>query len=266
MAMLGKILVVVFTALSLAVLTWAFGVYTQRIEFVAPAGKDTPGIFKAQQDKVRELSANADRAFTRWSGNLATVATLEGQRYPRRSFYAERLQAAQFGQKWNPQAQQWQAVVPPDVPVQVLVFTPDGWIDIRPGARAPVLAREGGGALDSLAGYGVRMKDLIAKIDEDRKKNVVAIDERKKLNDEIVGVTEPRLIKGLRRLISEQKTIEEQGNLEDVYAADVVTNREAEFGLLKKRRDAMTARMEELDRDPERKFVPPVKKDPNKDR
>ncbi len=246
MAMLGKILVVVFTALSLAVLTWAFGVYTQRIEFVAPAGKDTPGIFKAQQDKARELSANADRAFTRWSGNLATVAALEAERYPRRSFYAERLQAARFGQKWNAQARQWQPVVAPDVPVQMLVFTPNGWIDIRPGARPPVLAREGGGALDSLAGYAVKMTALDAAIKLSREANVKAIDERKKLNDEIVGVTEPRLIKGLRQLISEQKTIEEQGNLEDVYAADVVTNREAEFGLLKKRRDAMNARKSEL--------------------
>jgi hypothetical protein len=263
MAMLGKILVVVFTALSLAVLTWAFGVYTQRIEFVAPAGKDTPGIFKAQQAKAAELSANADRAFSRWSGNLATVATLEATRYPRRSFYTIQLQSAEFGQMWDPVAQRW--VPNPGAPVQVLTYTPDGWIDIRqPTGRPGIPAREGGGPLQSKAGYDRDMVKLIGDIKVSREANTKAIDERKKLNDEIVGVTEPRLIKGLRQLVSEQKTIEEQGNLEDVYAADVVTNREAEFGLLKKRRDAMTARMEELDRDPERKFVPPVKKDPNK--
>ncbi|HVK11182.1 MAG TPA: hypothetical protein VM597_20605 [Gemmataceae bacterium] len=262
--MLGKIMVVVFTALSLAVFTWAFGVYTQRIEFSAPAGKDTPGIFKTQQAKAAELSANADRAFTRWSGNLATITNVEGQRYPRRSYYAALLQLGEYGLIWNAQARQW-APAPAGVPMfQVLAITKDGYIDVSPGPRQPVLSREGGAPLRSLANYAQDAVKLAQDIRTSREANVKWIDERKKLNDEIVGVTEPQLVKGLRRLISEQKTIDEQANMEDVYAADVVTNREAEFGLLKKRRDAMTARMEELDRDPERKFVPPTKKDPNR--
>jgi hypothetical protein len=263
MAMLGKIMVLVFTALSLAVFTWAFGVYTQRIEFSAPAGKDTPGIFKQQQAKAAELSANADRAYTRWSGNLATVTTLEGTRYPRRSFYAVQLYMAEYGTWVNPATGK---VEPSATPVQVLTYTPDGYIDVRQlNGRPQILSREGGSPLDSMAGYGVKMRDLTAAITASREANVKAIEAREKLNAEIVGVPATKT-KGLRKLVSEQKTIEEQANMEDVYAADVVTNREAEFGLLKKRRDAMTARMEELDRDPERKFVPPVKKDPNKER
>ena len=258
MAMLGKIMVVVFTALSLAVLTWAFGVYTQRIEFTAPAGKETPGIFKAQQAKATELSTNADRAYTRWSANLATVNTLEGERYPRRSFYSNQLELAKTGFWINPQ--NGQRLQQPNDKVQILVLAPNGFLDIRQHVgRPPILNRDGGQPLKSIADYDKDVTDYVAKINADRILNIKAIDERKKLNDEIVGLPEMK-IKGLRQLISEQKTIVEQADLEDVFAADVVTNREAEFGLLKKRRDAMTARMDELDRDPEMKFK---KKNPN---
>ena len=50
----------------------------------------------------------------------------------------------------------------------------------------------------------------------------------------------------MRQLINEQKNIEDQAKAEDVYVNDAVTNREAEFGLLKKRRDALVARKNEL--------------------
>ena len=56
------------------------------------------------------------------------------------------------------------------------------------------------------------------------------------------------LVKGLRTLINEQKNIMDQAEAEDRYVAVFVTNREAEFGLFKKRRDAMQARAAELNR------------------
>jgi len=259
MATLGKILVIVFAALSLAVLTWSFGVYTQRIRFTETAKDSTPGIFKVQREKTAELSANADRAFVRWSGNLGTVSNLEQQeRYPRRAFYAIDLYLIRYGEWFNPKARQVEKVAEP---VQVLVFAPNRYLDIsKPVGRPPELSRVGGAPLDCVVTHDAKMAKLATDIDARHLENETAITERKKLNDEIVGIREPKLIKGLRQLISEQKTIEEQANMEDTYAADFVTNREAEFGLLKKRRDAMTARMEELERDPELKLVPPVKK------
>ena len=70
--------------------------------------------------------------------------------------------------------------------------------------------------------------------------------DRDKLNRESVGVKDP-LAKGLRQLINEQKEIEDQAIAEDAYIINSVTNREAEFGLLKKRRDALVQRKAELD-------------------
>ena len=59
-------------------------------------------------------------------------------------------------------------------------------------------------------------------------------------------MTQPILVKGLRTLINEQKLMSDQAEAEDRYASVFVTNREAEFGLFKKRRDAMLGRVEEL--------------------
>jgi hypothetical protein len=77
-------------------------------------------------------------------------------------------------------------------------------------------------------------------------KSAKAIAERDKLNDDIVGHTQPTLKKGLRTLLLEQVTFKERAEREETYVTGFVTNREAEFGLLKKRRDAMLDRMEEL--------------------
>jgi hypothetical protein len=98
----------------------------------------------------------------------------------------------------------------------------------------------------SVAEYDTRMAKLVEDIKASQKKSELAIVERDKLNREIVGVTQPTLVKGLRTLINEQKLIFDQAELEDRYASVFVTNREAEFGLFKKRRDAMLSRVEEL--------------------
>lgn len=258
MGFIGRIMVVVFAALSLAVFTWSFGVYTQRIKFTAAEKDATPGIFKTQQARAAELSVTADRAFSRWSGNVGTVANLERERYPRRSFYGVQLSLARTGQSINPATGKLE---PSATPVQVLVEAPSKYLDVsKPTGRAPILAREAGAPLDSIAGYDAKVAKLALDIQAAQMANVAAIAEREVLNNEIVGVQVPKVVKGLRKLISEQKEIETQANDEDVYSADFVTNREAEFGLLKKRRDAMTGRIGELDRDPERKVPPPPKK------
>jgi len=79
--------------------------------------------------------------------------------------------------------------------------------------------------------------------------NAQSITDRDKLNREIIGTKDP-FVKGLRQLINEQKAIEDQAYNEDTYITDAVTNREAEFGLLKKRRDALVAREAELKKQP----------------
>ncbi|HKB39686.1 MAG TPA: hypothetical protein VKD72_24835, partial [Gemmataceae bacterium] len=238
MAFLGKLLVIVCGALSIAVFAWALGIYTQRISWQS-VNKDDPGLFDRQKEKAEDYGKAADRALNRWSGNLATVQLLEGERYPRRAFYAGQkylIETGQFGGRDVPQ------------PVQQLQFAPNGFLDItKPVGRPPVEVRPGVAA-DSINGYQKKMAKLLQDIRASQAKNEKMIAERDALNREIVGVTQPMLIKGLRQLINEQNTITDRADVETTYVSGFTTNREAEFGLLKKRRDALTGRMAELEK------------------
>jgi len=235
---LGKLLVVVHAALSIGVLAWAVGVYTHRIHWNNPPAGATAqeGIYAKQQAKATEYSDAAKRAYTRWSGNLAQVQLLEGERYPRRAYYTKKIEMVKTGLlDKNPVAN----------PVQHLVVAPNGFLDVRdPAAGPPVEVRAGVPAV-SLKQYEDAIAKLIQDSEASQVKNAQAITDRDKLNREIVGVKDP-FAKGLRQLINEQKAIEDQANAEDAYIIDVVTNREAEFGLLKKRRDALVQRKAEF--------------------
>jgi hypothetical protein len=248
MAFIGKLLIVVHGALSLAVLAWAFGIFTNRIDWNTPpavAGKETtPGLYARQDAKVKEYNEAANKAYTRWSGNLSQVQLLENERYPRRAFYAEQLQLVKTGQ--NAAGQRVQN------PVRVQVTAPNGFLNAAPNAQRPIfLVRDEkktgdgtGVAAKPIDQYVTEMTKYVEDIEASQTRNSQAIAEREKLNLEIVGKAP---MKGLRTLLNEQQLIHDQAIAEDVYVEGFVTNREAEFGLLKKRRDAMTDRMKELD-------------------
>lgn len=262
MGFIGKVLVVLHGALAVAVLAWALGVYTHRVNWNTPptqAGKEPPGpgLFDRQKDKAAEYNVAVDRSYTRWTTNIDQVKALEGERYPRRAFYAVELELVRSGNGPDKKA------VPN--PVRELVTDPaTGFLDVRPTAqRKPLMVREGtmagggGVAAKAISQYVVDIDKAVDDIKASQKKNQTAIDEREKLNREIVGVTDPTPIKGLRTQLAEQKVIEDQANFESTYVTGFVTNREAEFGLLKKRRDAMQARMTQLE-----KFNQPPPKPP----
>jgi hypothetical protein len=223
MSMLGKVLCLLHVALSLVVLAWAIGVVTNRIDWNNPpadSGREA-GLYKRQDEKAAEYKVAVDRAFTRWSGNLNQVLVLEAERYPRRTFYGPN------GYLNVPRDKNGNLNM-----AAALAFPP---YEVRPGI--PAL---------SMVGYDDKMKLLVQDMQASHKASGEYDAERDKLNKEIVGVTQPALVKGLRTLITEQKNIMDNAENEDRYVAVFVTNREAEFGLFKKRRDAMLARVAEL--------------------
>jgi hypothetical protein len=246
---LGKVLVLIHGALSLTVLAWALGVSTHRVDFNNPPGggkEAAQGIFARQQAQAEEYKAGADRALNRWSSNLNQVLVLEGERYPRRTFYATHLYMIQTGELGGQKIAN---------PVQQMPLAPNGFLAVpmvdgklnvaEAINRPPVEVRPGIPAW-SIAQYDLAMAKQVDDIKDLQRRSVEAIAERDKLNREIVGVDKPTLVKGLRTLINEQRLISDQAELEERYARVFVTNRESEFGLFKKRRDAMLARVEEL--------------------
>lgn len=261
MAFIGKLLVVLHSAVALGVLAWAIGIYTQRIDWNTPPtqpGKDAPapGLFDRQKAAAERYNAAVDKAYTRWSGNLFQVNSLEAERFPRRAFYKNELEVIRTGKVDG------KPVTGP--PVKELVTASNGYLDVRPNIpRNPVEVRPGVRA-ESIDGYTTKMVKIREDISASQAKNAKAIEERDKLNDDIIGHTQPTLKKGLRTLLLEQIGFRERAEREDMYSVSFVTNREAEFGLLKKRRDAMNGRIEELNKwikegkpDPDKKATPP---------
>ncbi len=246
MAFIGKLLVVLHSALSLGVLAWAVAVYTQRIDWNTPkvdAGKEVqPGLFDRQKALAVQYNGAVDKAYTRWSGNLFQVQALEAERYPRREFYKNELDTIRTGKTTANN----KTVVVSD-PVRELVYGSNGFINIKSPSRPPVMVRPGIKA-DSIAGYNTKMVKLVEDIQASQVKNAKAIIERDRLNDDIIGHKQPMLKKGLRTLLLEQVTFKERAQREDEYIVDFITNREADFGLLKKRRDAMLGRIDELNK------------------
>lgn len=239
MGMLGKLLVMVHSVLSIGMLTWALGVYTQKINWKSP-NKENPGVFDKQTARMEDLKLAMNQSYYRWTGNYAGVLQLEGERFPRRSFYTGQLNLLQFG-----------ALTPGgkevDPAVQELVSDPrTGYLDVsKPTGRKPIVSPAGGN-LKSVVAYDREMTKLYEDIRASQLRNVKLQADRELLNKEIIGVTKPALVKGLRQQINEQKLIEDEANAEIVYVGGFSTIREAEFGLLKKRRDALSGRMAEL--------------------
>jgi hypothetical protein len=258
MGFIGKLLVVVHGAASLAVLAWAFGVYTHRIDWNTPpptkTGPSAPGLFDRQKAQADQYNVAVDKAYARWSGNQFSVLALEGERYPRRAFYQEQLYLVQSGKIAQVGADGRVTYVNVPEPVQLLEYAPNGFLDItKRTGRAPYKVREDAakkGTADVVAkAIETYERDMVKQLEDiqaSQVKNQTAIDAREKLNKEIVGQTVPTVVKGLRTLLAEQKNFHDRASNENDYVVDFVTNREAEFGLLKKRRDAMLARIVEL--------------------
>ena len=273
MSTIGKVLVLLHGALAITVLAWAIGVATNRIDWNTPPAADKPGgpgLYDRQKALAAEYNAAVDRSHARWTGNLNQVLVLEAERYPRRAYYQLHLYVMQTGVRPDGKG----GFVPVPNPVQDVLnpLAPNGFIDVprlpngqldmtRALARKPYEVRPG-----VLAKAAAQYDREMAKFVEDMKGLQVtsanAIVEREKLNREIVGVTQPMRVKGLRTLITEQNVIRDQAEAEDRYVAVFVTNREAEFGLFKKRRDAMQARVAELNRYYDEQRAAP--KEPNK--
>ena len=259
MSTIGKVLVLLHGAAAITVLAWAIGVATNRIHWNTPLADGgtaaQPGLYDRQKAQAAEYTVVVDRSFTRWTGNLNQVLVLEAERYPRRAFYRTHLTVMEYGAYRDANNQ----VVQVPNPVQnVLVPGPTGYLNVqrnnqggldmvRALAFPPYEVRPGVPA-KSVTQYTQEMAKFVEDIKASQAESAQAIVERERLNREIVGVTQPTLVKGLRQLINEQKAIIDQAEAEDRYAAVFVTNREAEFGLFKKRRDAMQGRVAELNK------------------
>lgn len=247
MGTLGKMMVLVHGAIAIAVLGWAFAVYTQRIQWNTSIDKENLGIFEQQQTKATELNTAIDKAFTRWSGNYATnyavpIAPndkprgLDYERQTRRAFYPGQLNLVRTG-KFNK--------VDETPSVQLLVNAPNGYLNITQSTkRNPVQVN--GESLLSIATYYDNMQRIFDEFTKSQMATAQHQATRDELNKKIIGTMGPPATKGLRTLLQEQRNMEDAAIAQERYDNQYLVNYEVEFGLLKKRRDALQSRMKEL--------------------
>src|SRR4051812_31113335 len=96
MTRIGKFFVFLNLAFSLVLLGWAFGLYTQRINWAFETdgeGKRVPGtgVITQLQDRIASLQQVRDPALARWQSARSQIARLEQQRAANQEWYAEQL-------------------------------------------------------------------------------------------------------------------------------------------------------------------------------
>ena len=250
MGFLGKLLVILNGALSLLFLTWALGVYTNRMDWFSrktASGEEVQGRVERLQAQISDLATARGRAESRLKTNSQELTDPnngpEVMRPGWLDFYDFRLNLVQTGR--GPDGKEV-----PDPVVEIVVqgdrlalakqpiTKPD--ID-DPSKQTPLRSVEYyAGSPDSPGGATAVVSKDIA---EAQKETASLIEQEKKTTLEIVG---PPNGKGLRTRIDEQRAIARNAANEREYLQEFLVNRQAEVQLLQKRLRSLERRIAEL--------------------
>jgi len=236
MTFIGKLIVGIFTTMSLLMLIVAAATYTQRIDRFNRKDANNAeivGQITKLQNRLGDLITAKSQAETRWGSSESLLTRLEVERPRRQAFYAGQLKLIETG------TSQGQAVARP---VQELAIDEKGELPWnQPTGRTPVEIRQGT-PLQSLLTYDTLIKDQHGKIADAQAEVKKLIDEQKDLTNQVIDTDQ----KGLRTLIREQTEIERIAVEGVEYLQPFLTNRRAESQLLAKRRGALESRLAEL--------------------
>jgi hypothetical protein len=230
MTQLGKTLVFVNLALSLAMAAWALGIYTGRVDW---SGKGGPGAAKGEfgkrQDDRKALFDALNSSEPRHQEALAYLQRLEHQRPGDAAFYKQEL--AHNANTANDAA-----------PARAVNAT-GGQIALGPdkdGVMRPQMVPVKG--LRSMAAYTTELRDTYAAIVEEIGRYQQLVQKDNELTDQLIGP------KGLRQLVFNEEDVKQkriQAEMETLKP--LLINALAESDLLRKRQRALVARVKELD-------------------
>lgn len=222
---LGKILVMLFGALSLMFLAWAFALWHE------PPG--WPPIVKERSAAVTKAYSARDQALVLFTDAAKNVRELDQQRGTAQKWYADQLRMMENGKD--------------PTPVKLLAYEA-GRLKIdktgKPTLGEAVPEPGTGKPLQSLDYYLRESSATWATIQEHRKKIDDLIAEDKKLDTEINGPAGLRVqLAGLQQRLRNALD-------EELYLRPLVYNRQVEGQLLSKRRQQLEARLKELGSSP----------------
>jgi hypothetical protein len=236
MTSLGKVLVFVNLALSVAMATWAQGVYSSRIDWSNNKGKDgsRDGELVGRVAKLKEWGDALVPAAHSWNGSRVELTRLDERRNADRVWYEKQLAFNRSGASKND-------------PARVLKFNdagpvidPDGHPHLDPGRD------QFGQPLESLVAYNLAREALHRQIDVETKNLTKLIEEDAELTNRIGG--DANGSKGLQHRILDERGKLAQAIAEQRFVQPLLINAVVEADLVFKRQRALESRIKELEK------------------
>jgi len=198
MRMFGKFLVFTNLVMSLVFLTWAIGLYTQKMEwaprkdiFRNQINLETGRVYEIHQ-QIKHLGEDRDLAELRWSTDTAQLTKADTQRQQNKDFYADQLALAEYGQTKKGK--------PAELVIRQAVRDAEGMPVLDDKQRPPV--KHGDQTVKSLADYNAEYDDLKKKLDDIQVQIQKSIDDSDRLTGEIAGIKGKS--EGLRKRLVDQ--------------------------------------------------------------
>jgi hypothetical protein len=244
MTLLGKILVFVNLALSLLMATWAFAVWSNRIDFsnTSASGEKAAGEFAQRASEIAALWEGVPPAELTWKTAQTELRDREQRRLADRGWYQDELNHLR------------NKATAAD-PCRTITYadhndertgTRKGEVLLDPATGRPALAAAKdrfGKPLLALAWYLNEEQKLLASMEVAQKKHEAQMTEAIQLTEQLVGSPGK---KGLH-----QRLIDERNKLKDVQAEEemvrpMLINSVVESELILKRKKALELRIDEL--------------------
>jgi hypothetical protein len=240
MTLFGKILVVLNLLLGVLLLSWALGVYTQRIDWHSKGGgPDKPmGEIAKRKERVEQLWRALQGAEARWQPAWATAWVPQQQRAKLDQWYKTQLATLDAGQ----------------APVKWPVYKDGRLVIVTDKAESlfvPLLEEgkdRAGQPLRSLEVYKQEIEATQKGIQVELEKLLKAQKEDAELTLKLGGDLESGgKIKGMRHRLHEEKVKQERVEAEVKILSPLLVNSEVEGELLQKRHDQLLRRIAELE-------------------
>jgi hypothetical protein len=243
MTLFGKILVVINLALSLAMATWAFGVWSNRIDFsnTKGTGEQAAGEFARRSAQIEALSPKVAPALAAWENAQRDLTERAQRRLADLAWFQDEMDHLR-----NKATR--------DDPARMIAYAaePNEAKGIRRGeilldeTGRPVVvpAKERSGApLQSLAHYVAEEQKVLASMEAVQKKHADQINEAVQLTERLVGTPGN---KGLQQRLQEERRKRIDVVAEEEVVRPQLINGVVDSELILKRRKALEARIEEL--------------------
>lgn len=253
MTFLGKLLVMLVTVMSLAMLTWATGVYSHRLNWFPPesvGGEKVKGRINELKDEIRVQLDASREADELWMKNQARLDDLQRIRDFRAQYYADLLNMVKTGQfQGQPVSPAVMKLVRNEDPLTPMLFGPPIPPQGQPGRPVEVGPDiDLNGTPDPLLpieAYRVQIKARQEALGNAQAQVAKLIMEQETLTNMIID--EPGE-KGLLTLIQEQFDIAQASKRQQDYLQPYITNRRAEVAQVRRRQNSLQARVEEVKR------------------